>query len=275
MSKEVESLFLQPQGNLDRISGLLPPFKISNNQIPQGNFNKSVVIVDSNDKEYIVRQEDVEGRARELPFIEAEYRGVGFLDHPQNGFRLRTPSQQHQFTVCLAENSIKATRVIYSQDDLQIIHYEQETMSIADLWHNANPRAPIATGMALIQLAQSHNKGFILGDRWGPNEILTVDGEIMFVDFDIEIFGPEIKEFEIASMLYFNSYFAQQLSSVKDLNGLATIYKEFIASYLFTNIYDKPLFFNYLIRYFSYFANEGQYRWHDPNQASQFLRNVT
>lgn len=274
MSVEINRLFFQQQGNPEGISGLFFPLRISKNQFPQGNFNRSFVVIDSTGQEYIIRQENPYGRSLELPFVEAEYKGVGFLGHPQNGFRLRTAAEQHQFTTLLRENGIKASRTIYSKGNIQIISYENGAVNIADLWINADQRAPTATDMALIKLAESHDKGFILGDRWGPNEILTTDGEIMFVDFDIEISGPEAKEFEMASMLYFNSYFAQQPSSIKDLNRLLEIYKQFFASSLFTKVYNKPLLFDYLTRYFSYFANDGNYRWQNQNQASNFLQKL-
>ncbi len=274
MNREIDYLFSQQQGNPDRIPGLFSPLRTSDNQIPQGNFNKSLVVVDSTGREYIIRQENPHGRTLELPFVEAEYKGVGFLEHPQNGFRLRTAVEQHQFTIFLRENGIRASRTVYSKGDIQIISYENGAVNLADLWNSGDPRAPIVTDMALIKLAESHNKGFILGDRWGPNELLTADGEIMFVDFDIEIFGAEAKEFEMASMLYFNSYFAQQPNSAEDLNGLVEIYKEFFASSLFAKLYNKALLLDYLTRYFCYFANEGKYRWHNQNQASKFLQNL-
>lgn len=274
MNKEIDYLFLQQQESPGKIPGLVLPLRISDNQLPQGNLNKNLVVTDSIGQEYVIRQENPQGRALELPFVEAEYKSVGFLDHPQNGFRMRTPKEQHQLAMLLEENGIRATRVIYSNEDIQVMRYEKNATSLADLWNNGDPRAPVATGLALIKLAESHSKGLLLGDRWGPNELLTADGEIMFVDFDIEIFGPEVKEFEMASMLYFNSYFAQQRGSVEDLKGLTETYKKFIASSLFAKLYSKSLLLDYLTRYFSYFANEGKYRWRNQNQASQFLQSL-
>ena len=261
MNKEI-GIFLQ-----------LHSLGISDKEMPQGNLNRNLIVIDSYGRKLILRRENPHGRQEEAPFIRAEYEGVGFLKNPKNGFRFRTSEEQHKFADFLGENDVKASKTIFSDPETQLIIYEDGAVSLDQLWITMDPKAPGTTNMALQSLAESHRKGIVLGDRWGPNELLTADNKIIFVDFDIEIFGPEAKEFEMASMLYFNSFFAQQTSP--NLDHLVGIYKKALESPLFKSIYEVQFLLKYITNYFSYFSREGKYRWDNQNRAEEFLKSFT
>ena len=263
MNKEI-GIFLQ-----------LHSLGISDKEMPQGNLNRNLIVIDSYGRKLILRRENPHGRQEETPFIRAEYEGVGFLKNPNNGFRFRTSEEQHKFADFLGENDVKASKTIFSDPETQLIIYEDGAVSLDQLWITMDPRAPDTTNMALQSLAESHRKGIVLGDRWGPNELLTADNKIIFVDFDIEIFGPETKEFEMASMFYFLSFFAQKSGSLSNLNQLGAVYKKALESHLFKAIYKEPLLLKYIINYFSYFSCEGKYGWDNQNRAEEFLKSFT
>jgi len=49
--------------------------------LTQGNFNHSSLVEGHNGRKYIIRRENPDGRAKELPYVEAEYHGVGFFEN--------------------------------------------------------------------------------------------------------------------------------------------------------------------------------------------------
>lgn len=53
-------------------------------------------------------------------------------------------------------------------------------------------------------ILDAHERGFVLGDRWGPNERLLPDGRIIFFDHDSGL-GREHADFELAQALYYTS----------------------------------------------------------------------
>src|SRR5260221_1587262 len=73
---------------------LLPSDKI----IPQGHLNTSMIVEARNHSLYILRQENQEERPQVVTHIESEYQGTGFLNNPQNGFRMRSVEEQQAFT---------------------------------------------------------------------------------------------------------------------------------------------------------------------------------
>lgn len=238
--------------------------------INQGNFNINRVFEDRKGKKYIIRTENPQGRSEELPSVEAEYRGVGFLNNPLNKFKIRNSLEQFSFAKQLALAGISATKAIFTNEDSQIIYFEEGAVNISDLWLRSDDRAGNATRLTLEALTKVHKNGFALGDRWGPNELMNHDGQIIFVDFDIEILGPETKEFELASLLYFTSYFAQLAGNDSNVFLLLDIYKEFLQDLPSQNIYNMLILRKYIENYFEYFQREGKYRWRNPQEAERF-----
>ena len=269
---------VHPELNMLLIGGeppadIFPPLRLVSPQIPQGNFNENTLVADSFGHKFIIREENPVGRSQELAFVTAEYKGVGFLDNPENGFRLRRSREQHAFAALLLISGIHTCSVAYSNDHLQMIRYEESAKSLAELWQDNDVRAARATTAALCGLLGTHSKGLVMGDRWGPNELLTTRGEIMFVDFDIAIFGPESKEFELASLLYFTAFFAQQNHS-NSMDELAEIYRSFLAELKLSGVYNNEVLKRYIMNYFKYFKTQGKYRWSNHEEAEKFAFGV-
>ncbi len=245
------------------------PLCSSNVSLAPGNLNYSAVFEDHHGRLLIARQENAAGRRTELPHVAAEYRGVGFIDNPHNGFRLRNSQEQYKYSASLETMGIKTPHVYISDDQTQWIEFLSRAQDLSAVWLNGDKKAPQKTKLVLEALCSIHQKGISMGDRWGPNELICDDGSIAFVDFDIEIWGPEAIEFELASLLYFISYFAQKYDQ-RGSQLLLEVYKEFLSEHgVYT--YSMPILKRYIQNYFRYFSNDGEYRWDDKSASCQFV----
>lgn len=65
----------------------------------------------------------------------------------------------------------------------------------------------------LDNVLAAHTKGFVFGDRWCTNTLITPEG-IKEIDFDILLRGPYAKEFELGKLLYHTVYFAKDRKKV-------------------------------------------------------------
>lgn len=249
------------------------PLRPSEKVIPQGNFNSNTLFDDAQGRTYILRQENPIGRREELPYVIDEYSAVGFLDNPDNGFRLRNSEEQYLFSRSLAVQGVNSVVPIFADKDKQIVPYIHEAQSIADVWISDPERALIATERAIVKLGQAHSDGIVIGDRWGPNELVTLDGDILFVDFDIEIWGPEAKEFELSSLLYFVSYFAQK-NSGSDMKRLRDLYSQYINDEHFVEHYDEDILKRYISRYAEFFVDAKKYSWTDKGDCRSFFNDL-
>jgi len=245
------------------------PLFLSGLKFPSGNLNKNTLLEDSNGTLLIMRQENCAGRETELANIYAEYQGVGFLNNPLNGFELRTPEEQHIFSRNLRHLGIKVPRVYASDSHTQLIEFLPQVKDLATVWLDADTEAPENTLHVLKAISTTHELGVVLGDRWGPNELICADRSVVFVDFDIKIWGPDAKEFELASLLYFTSYFAQRSNSMRTYQLLDT-YKEFVKNLNQTDTYSLATLHKFIGNYFEYFSREGSYRWENPALSIQF-----
>ncbi|MFA6038718.1 MAG: hypothetical protein WCV62_01510 [Candidatus Peribacteraceae bacterium] len=245
------------------------PVAASDKQVPQGNLNSNVLFHTADGRPYLLRVENQEGRARELPAIINEYRGVGFLDVPGNGFFLRTAGEQHAFADALLQMNVPVISPICSHRKMQIIAYCQGARTLADLWKMGDKDATAASENAFATLMQCHGSGVAIGDRWGPNELVLPDSSLRFIDFDVGIKGPEAREFELVAFMYFLAYFAQQ-SPAQDVSA----FRELCAAVLNNArepVYSQNAVKKYLSSYPKYFSGEVPYSWNDTRACETFF----
>lgn len=274
MIKSEITHYLMLQQHIGKLSDTVCfPLLPSDRSIPQGNFNKSTLLDSINGKTYIVRHENPESRNQELPYVEAEYRGVGFLDNLQNGFRLRSSEEQYVFTSYLENLGISIVHPIYAEADTQLIEYYPDTKSLADLWIRKDKTSIYATETVINALLSAHMQGVVLGDRWGPNELVSKEKGVIFIDFDIEIWGPEAREFELASLLYFTSFFAQSCNPSM-LKNLRELYKKLLLNPSLNGIYNQDILNSYIRSYADYFSHAPKYNWSDKDACIQFFQEI-
>jgi tRNA A-37 threonylcarbamoyl transferase component Bud32 len=77
-----------------------------------------------------------------------------------------------------------------------------ETMDVF-LTHATEEETALFTHNLYMDMYKAHSEGVVYGDRWSENILITPKGNIVNIDFDIEIFGSYAKEFEAAQVAYY------------------------------------------------------------------------
>ena len=174
----------------------LVPFEIIDTpkELKSGHLNKYLFFKTGDNEKYMLRWKNPIGRTTEEPIIENEYENVGFLK--RNKYRFRSPIEQANYSKYLRHNNVCVPSVLFANDQVQIIHYVDDAIRLSDFWEKDDPLAGEKTWLILSYLKNLHSRQIIVGDRWGPNELLfgPKKNRVMLVDFDIELVGPEAKE---------------------------------------------------------------------------------
>ena len=265
-------LFLaQRNGKITGIDFPLYPVSLT---IPSGNFNKNNVFQTRTGSILIAREENPEGRKSELPLVEAEYEGVGFFANPGNRFRLRSPKEQYSFTRKMELEGVRVPHILCLDGQTQWMEYLPNVQDLSKIWTSGDKKAPEKTVTVLHALRDVHEKGIVFGDRWGPNELVGKDGMVTFADFDIKIWGPEAREFEIASLLYFTTHFADQ-GKFFPRSLLMSAFKNFLSEDKTKKAYSMNILKKYLLNYFQYFSTKDIYSWRDKKDMLVFGKELT
>lgn len=258
---EVKTPLDKKQLQIPPLDHLSFPLLLDSIQLPQGNLNFIRVYTDPQGRRCLLRLENPEGRLKELPFITAELTNVGFVDGKNNGFRIRSPQEQALIAKKLTALGISTPFIHYVTPEILLTAYHADTINQADLWQTDPDRAIKTTREILSQLCKIHSHNLKLGDRWGKNELIHPDNSVSFVDFDIELFGPKSKEFELAMFLFFNAYFAQLNPEVR-LTEVLEVYKDFLSSLRGHSMEQVKAF---ILNFSAYFVEGTLYAWR--NQA--------
>lgn len=255
--------------DITNCAGLQAPIIKSERKLFQGNFNHTEIYKDSLGHEFIVRRMNPEGRSIEIPRIEAEYRGVGFLSNPGNSVFYRTYPQQAETARNLQKAGIPVIIPRITTESFQVIDFFPNSMNLTESWLYNHPKASDYTTLMLDELRSAHEKGILLGDRRGGNELILENGTFKFIDFDIGIAGPEACEFDVAGFFYFISHKVHK-GNPKRLPELLATLKKFLHSNEVKQTYNWPLLISYTKRYYDYFKNDGFYRFDTPDQNIEF-----
>lgn len=256
--------------NITNGAGLQAPIVKSERQLFQGNFNHTEIYKDSLGHEFIMRRMNPEGRSIEIPRIEDEYRGVGFLSNPGNSVFYQTYPQQAETAHNLQKAGIPVITPRITTESFQVIDFFPNSMNLTESWLYNHPKASDYTTLMLDELRNSHKKGIPLGDRRGGNELILEDGTFKFIDFDIGIAGPEACEFDVAGFLYFIAHKVHK-GNPKRLPELLVTLKKFLRSDEVKEIYNWPLLTLYIKKYYDYFVSNGFYHFDTPNQNREFV----
>lgn len=255
------------------------PLLLSERTIPQGHINSNIVVCSPNQRLYILRHENIGIKSSTVSHIKSEYEGIGFLKNPQNGFRIRNAEDQQLFTKRLQSIGILVPDVHYAKNGLQVIEFLPDAISLSDLWLQNHIKSPEATKNVIATIMRMHQANIVAGDRWGPNELVTPNGDVYLVDFDVEIWGPDAKEFDIANLLYHTSYFVQAVYA-ENLSVLKNLYLLLLTNPIIDEIYNKKKLLQYIKNYAEFFASDKArgsplyYRWCDPQEGIAFFDSI-
>ena len=278
LSERTNDLFLQQKRGLipDKIQFPLLP---SNKYVQQGYLNTCEVVEARDSSLYLIRQVNQGTRADVVAHIRSEYEGTGFLHNPQNGFTMRSMEEQQELSKILQCIRVKTPTIYYAHNGIQIIEFIDNTISLSDLWLQNDPKALEATKNTFQTVINMHNSGVVAGDRWGPNELISPDGSVFLIDFDIAIFGPDKIEFDLANLLYHVSYFVHE-GSPDNLPLLKNFYLSLLTNSLLDHVYNKKVLLQYVKGYADFFSSDETkksklyFRWSDSQRCINFFNTV-
>lgn len=169
--------------------------------IPQGNLNR-MVPVHYKSRLYLLRlPRTIEEVTPTHEALAIEYEGLGFTALG-GGYRFRTLTEQVEFVQRCQALGLGVGR-LERWDGLTIARYEP---GIRLSHYNRMAEADAGVTLHFLDtVVLAHREGVVLGDRWTPNALVTPVGDVVHVDFDINLSGPVAREFELSQAIYYGS----------------------------------------------------------------------
>ena len=137
-------------------------------------------------------------------FISHEQDFIGFKDFGGT-FRRRTPHEQSSFTLSAARHGLRVLPPSYVDERGR--NYYQFIQGVQNLDEFLPEASDEETGTLVYDLfhdlRRAHTHGFVYGDRWSQNILITPSNGLLHIDFDIEISGPTARELEVASVAFY------------------------------------------------------------------------
>jgi tRNA A-37 threonylcarbamoyl transferase component Bud32 len=176
----------------------------------EGNFNTVVIQLGENGEKSVLRSpKSDEERETTLYAIQQEYHGIGATKNGI-GFRVRTPTEQAEFTQKARKVGLKTINCTATEDGALQMDYIDGTPLNKYIQREPKDINTKIIKNVLEHMANAHNNEIIFGDRWGPNTIITQEEDFVELDFDIELVGEKrvIAAFELSQTLYHLMHFA-------------------------------------------------------------------
>lgn len=219
-------------------------------KLKPGNLNKVELYQGINNQLFVHRRpQSPEKIAETMNQVMAEFSIEKFLDNPVSGVRLRSAEEQAELARQLQAQAIPTPTIYPFGENEQKIEYIPHTDSLYNLWLQRSNLASIATPTLLEAIILAHTHNIIPGDRTGKNDLVKPDGSVILIDFDIEMYGPDVKEFEFANLIF-------RLSRAVHRGGIdqLSLFHE-ICSYALINSTTRQLYNSRILKkYFSRFA---------------------
>lgn len=135
--------------------------------------------------------------------IKHEYNTIGFL---QDGgtFRRRSPEEQTKFTQYCAQHGLRVVPPYIDGDDHIKNIYLEDAVTLDNYLLTADiTQATHIAKELFTDMIKAHSLGTVYGDRWSENILIRPNGELIHIDFDLEIKGKHVREFEAAQAAYY------------------------------------------------------------------------
>ncbi len=214
----------------------------------EGALNSNFLVRDVNDRKYVLRIPMYNEETYKL--IKKEYEGVGYVTNGRE-YSYRSLEEQVTFSKKCIREGVPVANVISVGQEWMLTEFVEGTT--LDKYLQANNDVTIINEH-ISQIMSSHKKGILIGDRWGPNEIVTNDNKIVYIDFDIELLIEDAKEFEMAQVLY------HSIAWSKDKEKTSLLVKDFVKNCRFYGVYDKGRVCKFLRGYKEYFKKDIRYK---------------
>jgi hypothetical protein len=170
--------------------------------IPQGNLNHMLPVSFNGELHLLRIPRSRESIASTVTALEQEYAGLGYFALGGR-YRLRNLREQVKFARLCADRGV-AVAAMQQVNGLTLVKYESALkLSRINITNGSDTEAAVAF---LKTIVSAHEKGLVLGDRWTPNVLVKSSGEIVNIDFDIELTGLVSHEFELAQAIHYGSH---------------------------------------------------------------------
>ena len=209
----------------------------------QGNLNDLSVVCDQYGNLYVWRTPKPYPEI--LPKIAQDLRGTGFLTSG-GSYRFRTVREQVNFMEKASRLNLPSIVATYADGSGMLLTFVQGIPYNSYLHLGGIS----ATKDVLDGLIMAHTQNVVYGDRWAKNTMIKPNGNIVEIDFDIELTGKNAREFELAQMLYHILLFSSRRSEI--LEFLA----DYLKNKLFLSEYNLSTVVKFLSNYTNYFQDQ-------------------
>lgn len=215
----------------------------------QGNLNSTYLVV--TEKRKCILQLCKSANTEEIyNYLKQLYRTAGFLNRG-NGFKLRDYREKVRFYKTCELLNLRVPKLLSSGEDYLLTEYIEGT--------NYLKFKSTLSYKELLELywmlLKAHSHYLIFGDRWAGNLIVSDEGAVYFIDFDIQYTYKNTQQmvycrnFEIAVITY------DLILYSKDRGITVSFLKRIFSNGWFNCCYDKGLIFNYLWGYSKFYTN--------------------
>lgn len=179
-----------------------------------------------------------------LPAINEEFFQTGFID-TGGSYRFRSIPEQAVFMDTTHRAGLKTLPVVYTNGK-GILSTFVKGMPF-DVYLDKGHI--FAVTRVLDNLFLAHQSDIVFGDRWVKNTIITPNGDVVEIDFDIYLQGDYAKEYEFAQTLYHMFHFSS------DRDSLFECLREHLLNREIRKIYKLPAVIYFLKKFYEHFQD--------------------
>ena len=208
-------------------------------------------------EEYILRVPKKDPRDV-LEEIRKEYEGIGYVTNG-NEYRFRNLGEQVSFINLCKQKNIPVADIVDVDKNYMLSEFVKG-IDLPNFLRKQKKRRgymlninTLVFNTYLSSLVSAHQEGIVLGDRWGPNTIVTPQINIIHIDFDIELTAEDAREFELAQGTYYCLLHSKNKGEVVDK------LKDFFKRKEVISLYDRTRVSEFLTGHSQYFKAHKEY----------------
>lgn len=161
-------------------------------KLPGGNLTKitttpsegalnHILFADTETDRYVFRARRETFSQEGEDYMKAMYECMGLFG-VGGTFKLRTIAEEIEFMERAIAASLPVPKLIASENDWMLIQFLQ-----GKTLHKSVKNGEIDLVFTVLKAMNlAHQQGIIYGDRWGDNELIDSQGNVSFIDFDIQ-----------------------------------------------------------------------------------------
>jgi len=178
---------------------LIHQFVPIDSQPLEGELNRHDFFINTTDGSTWLRRVPKEN-PRTVQEIFLEYSGIGFISLGGK-FTIRSLAEQWKFNSHAHSRGLAVLKPGPLEDRAFYTPYISDATTLDKFLPRVGSSA-IASQL-FTDIKHAHSEDIIYGDRWPPNILVTKDGQVIHIDFDIKLLGENCKEFEISQLAYY------------------------------------------------------------------------